>query len=63
MKDKDIIQAWATIREENNTIPDEVLDFMKDAALSLLNSTPNVEVSENKINNDDTDKKLWKFPN
>lgn len=33
MTSKQIIDAWATIRKENNSIPDEVLDFMKDAAL------------------------------
>lgn len=32
----DIVDAYVKIRETNNTIPDEVLDFMKDAALTLL---------------------------
>ena len=36
MKRKDIIDAWAMIRETNHTIPDEVLDFMKNAAISQL---------------------------
>lgn len=36
MKKEDIIKAWATIREENNTIPNEVLDFMKNAALRSI---------------------------
>lgn len=33
----DIVNAWAKIREENNAIPDEVLDFMKDSAIAALN--------------------------
>lgn len=37
MKQKDIIDAWAHIRKIDNTIPDDVLNFMKDAAISALN--------------------------
>jgi len=37
MKQKDIIDAWARIRTIDHTIPDDVLDFMKDAAISALN--------------------------
>jgi hypothetical protein len=33
MKKQDIVNAWATIRKENNSIPDDVLDFMKDSAI------------------------------
>jgi len=33
---KAIVDAWATIRRENQSIPDEVLDFMKDSALQKL---------------------------
>ena len=36
MKKKDIINAYCKIRTIDQTIPDEVLDFMKDAALSKL---------------------------
>lgn len=36
MKRSDIVHAWAKIREIDNTIPDEVLDFMKDSAISAL---------------------------
>ena len=32
----DIIKAWTFLRENNNSIPDNVLDFMKDAALEKL---------------------------
>lgn len=36
MEAKDIVNAWARIRKNDNTIPDEVLDFMKDAAIEKL---------------------------
>lgn len=38
MKRKDIVDAWARIRQIDQTIPDEVLDLMKDAAIERLNS-------------------------
>lgn len=34
MKDKDIIDAYCRIRTIDTTIPDDMLDFMKDAALN-----------------------------
>lgn len=34
---EEIINAYITIRKENNTIPDEVLDFMKNSAINALN--------------------------
>ncbi len=36
MKKEEIIKAWETIRTENITIPDDVLDFMKDSAIKSL---------------------------
>ena len=36
MTKEEIINAWAKIREENNSIPDDVLDFMKDCAIERL---------------------------
>lgn len=36
MKETDIIEAWSKIRKVDQTIPDEVLDFMKDAAVQKL---------------------------
>jgi hypothetical protein len=36
MLDKDITDAWAKIRKIDSTIPDEVLDFMRSAALEKL---------------------------
>lgn len=37
MKEKDIIDAYLQIRKTNNSIPDEVLDFMKLAAVEKIN--------------------------
>jgi hypothetical protein len=36
MKTKDIIDAWSRIRTTDNVIPDDVLDFMKDAAIEKI---------------------------
>lgn len=36
MKTKEIINAWHWIRENNNSIPDDVIDFMKDAAIEKI---------------------------
>lgn len=41
MKIADIYKAYVDIRTTNNTIPDEVLDFMKEAAIEKLNSASN----------------------
>lgn len=38
MKKSDIIEAYCLIRKIDNTIPDEVLDFMKNSALNRLNN-------------------------
>jgi hypothetical protein len=38
MKKQDIINAYCRIREIDNTIPDEVLDFMKISALEKLDT-------------------------
>jgi hypothetical protein len=57
MTNKDIIDAWAEIRRTNQSIPDEVLDFMKDSALAGIESnllaTPlrDLEASDNKSSN------------
>ena len=37
---KDIIDAWGEIRKIDQTIPDEVLDLMKDAAIEKLEALP-----------------------
>jgi hypothetical protein len=39
MTAKDIINAYVRMRTIDNTIPDNVLDFMKNAALAALNET------------------------
>lgn len=36
MEKQEIIKAYLKIREIDNTIPDDVLDFMKDAAIDKL---------------------------
>lgn len=36
MKKQDIINAYLEIRKTNNTIPDDVLDFMKNSAIERL---------------------------
>lgn len=38
---KDIVDAWAKIRKIDNTIPDEILNFMKDAAIEKLKTPRN----------------------
>lgn len=38
---KDIIDAYLEIRKTNNTIPDDVLDFMKDCAVKELKEIKN----------------------
>jgi hypothetical protein len=43
MKKQDIVNAWATIRKENNSIPDDVLDFMKDSAIEKLETNESLE--------------------
>lgn len=35
--EKQIIEAWAFLRTENMSLPDEVIDFIKDASLAILN--------------------------
>ena len=43
MKRADISDAYARIRQINNTIPDDVLDFMKESAYKILNAQGHVE--------------------
>jgi len=52
MEKTDIINAYLEIRKTNNTIPDEVLDFMKDCAIQKL-SLPEQEEKECNHNNTD----------
>lgn len=40
MKEKDIIDAYVRIRTIDHTIPDDVLDFMKNAAIEALRPNP-----------------------
>lgn len=45
MNEKDIIDAWARIRTIDDTIPDDVLNFMKDSALEALNKSGDLRES------------------
>lgn len=44
MTEKMIIDAYCRIRTIDNTIPDDVLDFMKDAALEALTKQTDVNL-------------------
>ncbi len=46
MKAKDIIEAWARIRKIDQTIPDDVLDFMKDSAIAALAGSQSQEAPQ-----------------
>lgn len=43
MKKEDILSAWAKIRKIDNSIPDDVLDFMKDSAINNLTNKLSLE--------------------
>lgn len=52
MKVQDIIKAYVRIRSIDNTIPDDVLDFMKDSAIEKLKKTKDMnELSKKRIIN------------
>ena len=38
---KDILEAYSFMRRHNHSLPDELLDFMKDASLSAFDSLDN----------------------
>lgn len=42
--EKSIREAWVRIRTIDNTIPDEVLDFMREASLKELKRLKNIDV-------------------
>lgn len=46
MNRKDIVDAWARIREIDHTIPDDVLDFMKDAAIEKIERYETLQANE-----------------
>jgi hypothetical protein len=46
MNTKDIIEAWARIRKIDQTIPDDVLDFMKDSAIVALAASQSQEAPD-----------------
>lgn len=47
MTEKMIIDAYCRIRKIDNTIPDEVLDFMKDAAIERIRITTDNDIIKN----------------
>jgi hypothetical protein len=47
MTEKDIIDAYIKIRKIDNTIPDDVLDFMKDSAINKLNKSNSINCKSN----------------
>lgn len=46
MEKKDIFNAWALIRRIDQSIPDDVLDFMKDSAIAALPAKPSAKESQ-----------------
>lgn len=53
MNKQAILDAWATIRKTNSSIPDDVLDFMKDSSVAALEA--------NEIKLSDVDKEVILF--
>jgi hypothetical protein len=62
MVKKNIIDAYIRIREIDNTIPDEVLDFMKDAAVEKLESMPTASEISKKYHIDEIRDEFDKLP-
>lgn len=50
MTEKMIIDAYVRMRTIDNTIPDEVLDFMKNAAIEKLMTTHHFNAPDNEKN-------------
>jgi len=36
IKEKDILEAWSFLRRHNHSLPDELLDFIKESSLKVL---------------------------
>ena len=47
MDKKQIIDAYCRIRTIDNTIPDDVLDFMKDSAIEKIEQLEKAEIRPN----------------
>lgn len=52
MDKKEIIKAWLRIRQIDNTIPDDVLNFMKESAIEALSLPIESEVEETQTKGD-----------
>jgi hypothetical protein len=74
MKEEDIIKAYCKIRTIDHTIPDDVLDFMKQASIeklrqisdidSLLSETHKIVISSSwRKSHLNTMKEMWEFRN
>jgi hypothetical protein len=46
---KTIMEAWTFLREHSSGIPEETLDFMKEAALEKLNDLEKSESTYNRL--------------
>ena len=57
MTEKMIIDAYCKIRTIDHTIPDDVLDFMKDAAIGLVRAMQAKPATDEEIEN--YVKELW----
>jgi hypothetical protein len=47
-----IMKAWEFLRKNETSIPNETLDFVRDAALEKLNVIETSESNKSKLNND-----------
>ncbi len=46
---KSILEAWMFLRDHHNGIPEETIDFMKEAALEKLNGLEKSESTYNRL--------------
>lgn len=59
MKKEEIINAYCRIREIDQTIPDDILDFMKEAALEKLQTIQAAETNKNSPNDAEPYRFYW----
>ena len=52
---KDVIEAYVFLRKNNQSIPDEVLDFMKEASLEKITFIENLENVRKEFDKSQTD--------
>jgi hypothetical protein len=61
MKKQMIIDAYCKVRKIDNTIPDDVLDFMKDCAIEKLNTLDNVSTVFDIVENNKENSRMALF--